>query len=306
MSDFDYDVPESGPHPALPDAGTGNLSISAYSDWVEGTEAADDGATRDYYNRAARLAWDNALGDWRDANDQLQGDNPYAVTGLIDDDTQEYISWEVTTLIEEWLAGTYPNKGFFLRGISGAGPFKFYSREHADPGQRPILEIHTSTGDYLIDPSADVYLDPSTYQGLGDVDRLEISTEKPTLLRFDLSAVPESAVIIRHPCASSFMQNMVGDPWRSVYSGAHRDTSSPLKRLCTDCLQIIHLDDGIESDPAVYLFSNFEIGGLGGFLDLWNGCRYVGGRHYPILAACLHPSKAKPFVPRSRPVRIPE
>jgi hypothetical protein len=250
---------------ALPDAGTANLSISAYSDWVEGTEAADDGATRDYYNRAARLAWDNALGDWRDANDQLQGDNPYAVTGLIDDDTQEYISWEVTTLIEEWLAGTYPNKGFFLRGISGAGPFKFYSREHADPGQRPILEIHTSTGDYLIDPSADVYLDPSTYQGLGDVDRLEISTEKPTLLRFDLSAVPESAVITSASLRLFVYAEYGGGSMEvGVFrcsQGHDLPSETPVSGLSAD----YPLDDGIESDPAVYLFSNFESADWGDF-----------------------------------------
>jgi hypothetical protein len=42
-------------------------------DWVEG----EDGATRDYYNRAAQLKWRNFLGDWTDAAGKEQGDKPF-------------------------------------------------------------------------------------------------------------------------------------------------------------------------------------------------------------------------------------
>jgi hypothetical protein len=233
-------------------AGTG------FSDWVEGTEAADDGATRDYYNRAARLAWDNYLGDWRDANNTPQGTNPFALTTLIDDDTEGYASWEVTPLVEDWLNGVYPNKGLLLLGLSGSGPYKFYSREHANPDQQPKLVVQTTTGDFTIYPSADVYLDPSTYQGMGDIDRLEISTEKPTLIRFDLSAIPAStsidnASLLIYAYAEYGGASMDVGVFRC--SQGHELPSEPaMYGLSAD----YPLDQGIGDDPDVYLFSDFE------------------------------------------------
>ncbi len=89
------------------------------TDWVEGTQDLDDGATRDYYNRAARLSWDNYLGDWRDTADSPQGSSSYAHVDMVDDDTWEYIEWDVTDLVQEWVDGIYPNQGFFVRLVSG-------------------------------------------------------------------------------------------------------------------------------------------------------------------------------------------
>ena len=85
--------------------------------WVEGTQAADDGATRDYYNRAARLAWQNYLGDWRDANDTSQGPSPYGTARLIDNDRPEFIRWDIAPLVREWVNGLHPNKGLIVRRI---------------------------------------------------------------------------------------------------------------------------------------------------------------------------------------------
>ncbi len=256
-------VGRAAAHPA---AIVSDLTTAAQSDWVEGTEAYDDGATRDFYNRAARLAWDNFLGDWRDADNQSQGANPYGMTTLIDNDTQEYVSWVVTGLVREWLDETHPNKGFFLRGISGQGPYKFYSREHADPGQRPILEIQTSAGDFSFPPTADVYLDPSTYQGLGDVDRLEISTDKPALLRFDLSPVPAAAEIYTATLSLYVYAEYGGG---SMDAGVFRCAQghdlpfeAPIYGLSAD----YPLDEGIQNDPAVVHYSNFETADWG---DAW-------------------------------------
>jgi hypothetical protein len=107
------------------------------SQWVEGTQDADDGATRDYYNRAAQLAWDHYMGDWWDANGTAQGDTAYSITTLLDDDTPEYIEWDATQLVQEWVSGVHPNKGLLLRRVAGGGPFDFYSREHSDPPSVP-------------------------------------------------------------------------------------------------------------------------------------------------------------------------
>ena len=86
-----------------------------FAHWIEGTQ----GATRDYYNRAAHLEWRTFLGDWRDAKGAPQGNEPYAIATLVDDDKPGWIEWDVTTLVREWIAGKSPNKGFFLRPLEG-------------------------------------------------------------------------------------------------------------------------------------------------------------------------------------------
>lgn len=60
---------------------------AAYNDWAEGSQAAADGATRDYYNRAGKLEWDNYLGDWRDTDDIAQGASAYATSDIVDNNT---------------------------------------------------------------------------------------------------------------------------------------------------------------------------------------------------------------------------
>jgi hypothetical protein len=161
--------------------------------WVEGSMALDDGATRDFYNRAAQLAWDNFMGDWADANGTPQGNTAYATASLPDDNTPGPHTWNVTTLVGEWMDGT-PNQGFMMRQTGGAGPFDFYSKEHPVSAERPSLTVITSAGTFEMTPEADTHLDSSTYQGFGDDTRLRIA-ENPTLIRFDLSPIPAGATI---------------------------------------------------------------------------------------------------------------
>jgi len=161
--------------------------------WIEGTMAADNGATRDYYNRSARLEWDNFMGDWVDANGDAQGNVAYATSSLPDDNTPGPHTWNVTALVSAWVSGV-PNQGFMMRQTGGAGPFDFYSREHPVAWERPRLTVATSAGDFALSPVADTHLDSSTYQGFGDDTRLRISSN-PTLLRFDLSGIPSGAAI---------------------------------------------------------------------------------------------------------------
>jgi hypothetical protein len=82
---------------------------AAQNDWAEGTSDKADGATRDYYNRAGLLPWKNFLGDWRDANDEPQGNRPYAVVRIVDDDSGKLVEWDVTELVRQWQAGKYTN-----------------------------------------------------------------------------------------------------------------------------------------------------------------------------------------------------
>jgi len=48
----------------------------AASDWAEGTPGKDNGASRDYYNRAGQLEWHNKMGDCRGARAAVTKDIP--------------------------------------------------------------------------------------------------------------------------------------------------------------------------------------------------------------------------------------
>jgi len=165
----------------------------APNDWAEGTAERADGATRDYYNRAARLEWKNRLGDWADARNVAQGPAPYATAEVADDNRSRFIEWDVTALVRQWLDRTHPNQGLTLRGVKGRGTFRFRSREWSDASRRPQLVIRTGRVSTGLAPQADTYLEPSTYRSMGHTDSLKLDERSPVLLRFDLGKLPKGA-----------------------------------------------------------------------------------------------------------------
>ena len=91
------------------------------NDWAEGSPGLPNGATRDFYNRAAALPWIHFMGDWWDANGKAQGEAAFATAEVVDDDRTRPIAWEVTKLVRQWLNGSVQNQGFFLRAIRQEG-----------------------------------------------------------------------------------------------------------------------------------------------------------------------------------------
>jgi len=226
--------------------------------WVEGTVDADDGATRDYYNRGAALPWRNYLGDWHDANDVGQGDTPFAMTTLVDDNTPAPVEWDVTTLVQAWLDGDYHPRGFHLRAVGGDGTYNFYSKEHPVESERPELVIVNTDGETILSPEADTYLAPSTYQGFGDDVQLSISTERPVLLRFDLSGL-DPAAGLQSATLRLFEYEDYGGGTLDVgvfrsSQGLDEPDNGPELGLAADYPG----DVGIMDHPDVLLFSDFE------------------------------------------------
>lgn len=168
------------------------LGADRNSDWIEGADHSD-GATRDYCNRAARLAWENFMGDWRDADDAPQGPRPYASAVIKDTDTGRFIEWDVTRLVQDWSQARQngrPNQGFFLRLINGFGKIDFASSENPDPSKRPQLTL-TFDGSAAAAPViADTHLVKSTYRSHGSSELLRVGHDSHTLIRF----APDSLV----------------------------------------------------------------------------------------------------------------
>jgi Disaggregatase related repeat/Polysaccharide lyase 14 len=234
------------------------VSYGMCGQWVEGTMDTDDGATRDYYNRGASLPWRNYLGDWHDASDIAQGDAPFAMTTLVDDNTPDYVQWDVTTLVQAWVDGDYHPRGFLLRAVGGDGTYNFYSKEHPVQTERPELVIVNTDGEVILSPEADTYLAPSTYQGFGDDVQLSLSSERPMLLRFDLSGLDPAAALQSATLRLYEFEDYGGGTldvgvFRSS-QGLDEPDDGPELGLAADYPG----DASIGDHPDVLLFSDFE------------------------------------------------
>lgn len=241
------------------------------NDWFEGTAANDDGATRDYSNRDAQLPWNNYMGDWLDADDTAQGNNAYDSTSLVDDDTPKWVEWDVTTLAQEWVDRTYPNDGLFLRAVGAGGTHKFYSRERADTNQRPRLIIVTAGITNTLVPTADTYLEPSTYQCFGDSTELRVSGNNNALFRFDLSGIAVSTTV-----AQATFRLYDYEQYSAADAGVFRCTegedlsySEPILGLATN----FNMDVGITGHTDVIFFTGFE---SPAWQSEWTSVDYIG------------------------------
>jgi pimeloyl-ACP methyl ester carboxylesterase len=74
------------------------------------------------------LAWDHFMGDWRDAKNIAQGDDPYATASVVDDDQGKFVEWDATGLVRDWVDEKHQNQGFFEHAMVRRG----YSK-------RPVL-----------------------------------------------------------------------------------------------------------------------------------------------------------------------
>ncbi len=234
-------------------------SHAAYNDWAEGTQALADGATRDYYNRAGHLEWENYLGDWRDADNASQGPRAYSSADIQNDNSSRYIQWDVTQLVQAWMDGTFANQGFFLHAVSGDSVVDFRSREYADPLQRPELIVTTGQGELTLAPVADTYLEPSTYRSMGDAERLRLRLGgSNALLRFDLGAVAAgtqitSAMLRLYTYEQYDGGNIVAGVFRCA-QGEAVASADPIAGIAAGYTD----DQGIEGHPDVIFATGFE------------------------------------------------
>jgi hypothetical protein len=228
------------------------------TDWVEGTPGRDDGATRDFYNRAALLRWENFLGDWRDADDVAQGNRAYGTADITRDAVGRSVEWNVAPLVQVWLDGEHPPQGFFLRRVDGDGDFHFASREHDEAAERPRLVIETNRQTLTLSSVADTYLEPSTYRCQGHQSRLRVGGRNHALLRFDLSEIPKGTPIkqatLKLHVAAAFGSGRATIGVFRCAQGHDRSPSEPVLGLAARYPG----DRGLKSDPDVVFFADFE------------------------------------------------
>lgn len=278
---------------------SGSSLLSAPNDWAEGLAGHDDGATRDYYNRAALLAWKQPMGDWRDRNDREQGGEPYAAVLIADDDTAKVVSWDVTTLVLQWVQGRFPNQGFFLRALGPSGAAVFASRETGDPEKRPKLMLEGDRGRVVLDAVADTYLTPSTYRSMGHLDTLRVSGQpEHMLLRFSLDSAEQIGSLSR-----ATLQLYTTAQYGDVRVGVFRcwqghDVS--LSEVRWGIAVRYPADRGLRHDKAVWFFEDFESPG-------WQSSfSQVAPPHTLETVLTDEPRKFQPWQGKALRVRMPQ
>jgi len=219
------------------------------------------GASRDYYNRAAKLPWDKKMGDWQDAKGNSWGDVPFASESIVSQPVGATVRFNVASLINSWAKQGYDSEGFFLRGMSGNTSIKFYSSEFPDAAFRPLLVMTTSRSRYTLMPVADTYLSASTGRSLGGQEALTLSKSSPALIYFDLNDLKEDEVVL-----SAYLELTIQKIYNSrlLEVGVFEVTPAPIssstgyvaveKGLASTYLW----DRGINKDSAIYYATGFE------------------------------------------------
>ncbi|MCF7981267.1 MAG: DNRLRE domain-containing protein [Pseudomonadales bacterium] len=265
-----------------------NTQLVIAAPWNDGPR----GASKDYYDSAAKLPWDRKLGDWVDANGENWGNKPYNSTRLNSGPGKSSIQLNATQVVKSWMSGKIKNNGFFLKVTEGSNTIQIFSRESAFIESRPFLILKTDKQEYKLYPSADTYLHPSTYKSLGHRDILEISKGVPTLIWFDLSVLGKQESV-----ESAFLQLSVkkvygsGNPAIGLFLLNPAPESSIPAEIKMGLAKNYPLDKGISTDPAVYFATGFE----GWF---WDKYWHDGGKMGSVVDDKPQ-GKYKPFLGRS-------
>ncbi len=170
-------------------------------DWVEGNGsggAVTGGAT--WNESDTGIAWTTPGGDL--------DPTPAATTDV--GPALGWYTWDVTSLVADWVSGRFPEHGFGLVPGSSSAQAQFSSSDAADATEHPKLTVVYTCecgvggggGSLLLDPvdGDDTYLSdgsPSTPFGSSDEIRLSNKTnnQENGLIRFDLGAVPVGATL---------------------------------------------------------------------------------------------------------------
>ena len=220
-----------------------------------------DGATCEYFNLGARIAWRQKQGDWRDASGTAQGSVPYSQVLVRSSDTGRIVKWNVTSLVQGWLTGAIPNAGVLISGVRDQPPGTavFHSREAVNPALRPslVIELQDSVTRRLT-PIADTTLDCSTVTSIGSQDTTTAGADRRLLIQFDLDALKGTRVS-KATLELATTDRQYGDTMLGVFRLDPPFQDPTLEEKPRFGLAARYPGDrGIEKDPDVIMATGFE------------------------------------------------
>lgn len=179
---------------AVADDGVGTASVKAHElSGRLGIYEGEAGTSCDSFLGGV-LSWERPGGDWRDARGKRFGDQAYSEaapgpTGVILD---------VTALVRKWAEAGVRKATFSVRAVSGSGSASFHSREAKSPADWPMLVLELAGGSrQMLKPSADTYLDCSTYRALGRRETLRVMGKMAAVLEFQLPPALSARSLVR-------------------------------------------------------------------------------------------------------------
>ncbi len=219
----------------------------------------NDGASWTHYNKGAQLSWQNAGGDYIDANGDAQGAVPWAVQTISDTNSVTDVEWDVTTLVQAWNRGDYKNRGFHLRRVSGSnGPLDYATKEADDSSRHPMLTITTDNAEVIVlSATGDTYLTPSSSTATyGRNASMRVRDNNNILVWFDLSSLNNKVITAASLKLTTIAQFTNSDVVHGVFAikTGSWDLSSPVLGIAEQYPG----DVGISTHPDVYLSYSFD------------------------------------------------
>jgi hypothetical protein len=203
---------------------------------------------------AKALEWERKGGDWIDGRGKRFGDYAYASAAV----GAQGAVWDVTDLAKKWLSKGVNHGSFFLRVSGGSGFAAFHSRESKGAADWPLLELQFSNGvRKLLKPTADTFLDCSTYTSLGSRTTIEISRQRNILLQFALPEKLAGASLDR----ARLVLSAAGSPGGGVTQIGVFEIATPTfpEPQVQRGLAAKYVEDrGIEHDPEVIFSAKFD------------------------------------------------
>ncbi|WIV95935.1 hypothetical protein [Kinneretia aquatilis] len=143
------------------------------------------GPNNTYWSERLKLGWLNfRVGDWLDAKQVAQGGEPYATASV----AVGWVQLDAAALVKRWMAQGV-NRGFYLR-TNQDWSFHFAGRDHSDASLKPVLEVVTDSGTYVLPCICNAAWSPSSSASKNTRSKFEVSkTNWFAALQFDLSGV---------------------------------------------------------------------------------------------------------------------
>lgn len=196
------------------------------ADWSEGTSSGGTGESS-WDDRMTGVAWSSGGGDF--------DPTPYAST-FVPSAAPGWHSWDVTQLVADWHAGTYPNRGLALELPNPGGWLEFDSSDASTAANRPKLTV-TYVCECALGTPQTVLLKPGSTDGkdawytgsktnwnYGNHNKLlaQENAGQRAAIEFDLSVLPPDAQVqsaelrlyaVNAPTAGNVDLHAFADDW---------------------------------------------------------------------------------------------
>lgn len=267
---------------------------------VYGTVAPSPGF---YHGEAnAPVQWNNIGGDWADLNGDLQGSVPFA-SAIVNDagaGVEFWVSWNVQTLVQGWLARTWRNAGLWLRG-NNTNAAMWRSKWYSDATKRPYLELTSKTlGRVIVPCGASMWVTQQEMPLSSNPAFQTAGSAMAGMLWFDIS--PYSAADITAAVLKCLTYDQYGGQTVNVFRVVNPADQATIGPQMLGIAAKYPKDVGIEADPDVLFVQKFEDAH---FDDLWlcssngSGAQLVtapDGNGFTKLAGMYNAGKATTYV----------